>query len=103
MVAGMGGSGMAGEVLAAVCGPGAAVPVVNQHDYRLPGWVGAADLVIAVSCSGQTEETLSAAEEAVRRGCPLLAVGRAGSALAMIAQQARAPFIPSSSPRACRA
>jgi glucose/mannose-6-phosphate isomerase len=91
---GMGGSGMAGEVLAAVCGPGAALPVVTQHDYRLPGWVGAADLVIAVSCSGQTEETLSVAEEAVRRGCPLLAVGRAGSALALIAEQARAPFIP---------
>ena len=94
VVAGMGGSGMAGEVLAAVCGPGAALPVVTQHDYRLPGWVGAADLVIAVSCSGQTEETLSAAEEAVRRGCPLLAVGRPGSALALIAEQARAPFIP---------
>ena len=60
----------------------------------LPGWIGAADLVIAVSCSGQTEETLSATEEAVRRGCPLLAVGRAGSALAMIAEQARAPFVP---------
>jgi glucose/mannose-6-phosphate isomerase len=94
VVAGMGGSGMAGEVLAAVCGPGAALPVVTHHDYRLPGWVGAADLVIAVSCSGQTEETLSATEEAVRRGCPLLAVGRAGSALALIAEQARAPFIP---------
>jgi glucose/mannose-6-phosphate isomerase len=94
VVAGMGGSGMAGEVLAAVCGPGAALPVVTHHDYRLPGWVGAADLVIAVSCSGQTEETLSATEEAVRRGCPLLAVGQAGSALALIAEQARAPFIP---------
>ena len=74
----MGGSGVAGDVLAAVCGPGSASPVVAQHDYRLPGWVGAADLVIAVSCSGTTEETLSAAEEAVRRGCPLLAVGGAG-------------------------
>jgi glucose/mannose-6-phosphate isomerase len=94
VVAGMGGSGVAGEVLAAVCGPRSASPVVAQHDYRLPGWVGAADLVIAVSCSGTTEETLSAAEEAVRRGCPLLAVGGAGSPLARLAEQARAPFIP---------
>ena len=94
VVVGMGGSGVAGEVLAAVCGPGSASPVVAQHDYRLPGWVGAADLVVAVSCSGTTEETLSAAEEAVRRGCPLLAVGGAGSPLAQIAEQARAPFIP---------
>ena len=94
VVTGMGGSGVAGDVLSAVCGPGAASLVVAQHDYRLPGWVGAADLVIAVSCSGTTEETLSAAEEAVRRGCPLLAVGGAGSPLAQIAEQARAPFIP---------
>ena len=93
VVTGMGGSGVAGEVLAAVCGPGSASPVLAQHDYRLPGWVGAADLVIAVSCSGRTEETLSAAEEAVRRGCPLLGVGGAGSPLAQLAEQARAPFI----------
>ncbi len=78
VVTGMGGSGVAGDVLAAVCGPGSSSPVLAQHDYRLPGWVGAADLVIAVSCSGRTEETLSAAEEAVRRGCPLLGVGGAG-------------------------
>ena len=94
VVTGMGGSGVAGEVLAAVCGPGSASPVLAQHDYRLPGWVGAADLVIAVSCSGTTEETLSAAREAVRRGCPLVGVGGAGSPLALLAEQARAPFIP---------
>ncbi len=94
VVTGMGGSGVAGEVLAAVCGPGSASPVVAQHDYRLPGWIGAADLVIAVSCSGTTEETLSAAEDAVRRGCPLLGVGGAGSPLARLAEQARAPFVP---------
>ena len=101
VVVGMGGSGVAGEVLAAVCRPGSASLVIAQHDYRLPGWVGAADLVVAVSCSGTTEETLSAAEEAVRRGCPLLAVGGAGSPLAQIAEQASAPFIPVES-AACR-
>jgi glucose/mannose-6-phosphate isomerase len=94
VVAGMGGSGIAGEVLTAVCGPGCPVQIMNVHDYRLPGWVGAADLVIAVSCSGATEETLAAAEEAVRRGSRLVAVGARGSALAAIAEQARAAFIP---------
>ncbi len=94
VVTGMGGSGLAGEVLAAVCGPGSPVQVTTVHDYWLPGWVGAADLVIAVSCSGCTEETLAAAEEAVRRGCRLLGVGGKGSPLAAIAEQARAAFIP---------
>lgn len=94
VVTGMGGSGIAGDVLAAACGHGSAVQVTTVHDYRLPGWVGAADLVISVSCSGSTEETLAAAEEAVRRGCRLLAVGGQGSPLAALAEQARAPFIP---------
>jgi glucose/mannose-6-phosphate isomerase len=93
VVTGMGGSGIAGEVLAAVCGLGCPVQVTTVHDYRLPGWVGAADLVIAVSCSGSTEETLASAEEAVRRGCRFLAVGGKGSPLASVAEQARAPFI----------
>ena len=102
VVSGMGGSGIAGEVLAAVAGRGCPVQVTTVHDYRLPGWVGAADLVIAVSCSGATEETLSAAEEAVRRGCRLLGVGSARSPLAAMAEQARAGFIevtPSGMPR----
>lgn len=94
VVTGMGGSGIAGEVLAAVCGPGCPVQVATVHDYRLPGWVGAADLVIAVSCSGSTEETLAAAAEAVRRGCRFLAVGGKGSPVAAIAEQASAAFIP---------
>jgi glucose/mannose-6-phosphate isomerase len=94
VVTGMGGSGVAGDVLAAVCGSGCASQIVSVHDYRLPGWVGAADLVIAVSCSGATEETLAVAGEAVRRGCPVIGVGAVGSPLALLAQQARAPFVP---------
>jgi glucose/mannose-6-phosphate isomerase len=93
VVTGMGGSGVAGDVLAAVCGRGCPVQILPVHDYQLPAWVGAADLVIAVSCSGGTEETIAAAAEAVRRGCRLIGVGGDGSQLAMIAQQARAPFI----------
>lgn len=93
VVTGMGGSGVAGDVLAALCGPGCPVPVLAVHDYRLPAWVGAADLVIAVSCSGSTEETIAAASAAVRRGCRLIGVGGEDSPLAMIAQHARAPFI----------
>ena len=94
VVTGMGGSGVAGEVLSAVCGPNSATQVVALHDYRLPGWVGNEDLVIAVSCSGAPEETLSTAGEAAGRGCPLVGVGGAGSPLARLAAQAGAPFIP---------
>ena len=94
VVAGMGGSGIAGDVLAAVCGAGNGVQIITSHGYQLPAWVGATDLVIAVSCSGSTEETLATATEAARRGCPLVGVGGAGSPLQAIATQARAPFVP---------
>ncbi|GAA4091180.1 bifunctional phosphoglucose/phosphomannose isomerase [Actinomadura miaoliensis] len=94
VVTGMGGSGISGDVLAAVCGTGCPVPVVTVRGYRLPGWVGAADLVIAVSCSGGTEETLAVAAEAARRGCRLMFVGGADSPLADLAVRTRALFVP---------
>jgi glucose/mannose-6-phosphate isomerase len=94
VVAGMGGSGIAGEMLNAVTGLSSPVQVVTWNAERLPGWVGAADAVIAVSSSGATAETISIATEAARRGCRLAAVGAADSPLQRIAEQARAPFIP---------
>lgn len=94
VVLGMGGSGIAGDVLAAVCGIECAVPIVSVKGYTLPGWVGANDLVCGVSCSGTTEETLEAFSEAHRRGCRLLGVGSIDSPLSFIAEQGRGPFVP---------
>jgi glucose/mannose-6-phosphate isomerase len=81
VVAGMGGSGISGDVLGAVCGTGCPVPVSTLRGYTLPGWVGPLDLVIAVSCSGRTEETLAVAAEAAKRGSRLVGVGSVGSPL----------------------
>ena len=94
VVAGMGGSGLAGEMLNAMAGLSSPVQVVVSQAERLPGWVGAADAVVAGSCSGTTPETLAIATEAARRGCRLAAVGAEGSPLHRIAEQASAPFIP---------
>ena len=97
IVAGLGGSGLAGEILGAVTGPGSPVQVlglVAAQAERLPGWVGAADAVIAVSGSGTTAETLAVMAEAARRGCRLVGVGPGDSPLHRLAEQARAPFIP---------
>jgi glucose/mannose-6-phosphate isomerase len=94
VVAGMGSSGLAGEMLNAMTGLNSPVQVVLSQAERLPGWVGAADTVIAVSCSGSTPETLAIAAEAARRGCRLAGVGTEGSPLHRIAEQARAPFVP---------
>jgi glucose/mannose-6-phosphate isomerase len=90
----VGGSGIAGGVLAAVTGPACPVPVTCVRDLVLPGWVGPLDLVIAVSCSGTTEETLVVAEEAARRGARLVTVSAPGSPLHQLGTQARAVSIP---------
>ena len=94
VVTGMGGSAISGDVLSAVAGLGAPVPIVVHRGYGLPAWVGAADLVIAVSCSGATAETLSATSEATRRGTRLLAVSSADSALQAEALSRGGAFIP---------
>ena len=103
VVCGMGGSAIAGDVLAAVAGSTLPVPLLVHRDFGLPGWVGPMDLVVAVSCSGETAETLSALEEAVRRGCRLLVVGRDGSPLDDLGQRGRAVFVPVTQGRQPRA
>src|SRR4051794_12954634 len=92
VVLGMGGSGIAGDVLPAVASPVSPVPIVVSKDYELPGFVGARTLVLAVSCSGATEETLDAATEAAHAGAHLVAVCQGGP-LAERAGQWGAPHI----------
>ena len=97
VVAGSGGAGgatFACDALAAICGAGAPVQVTGVSGYQLPGWIGAADLVIAVSGSGHTAEALALGAEAARRGCDLIGVGAPGSPLRELVAQARGAYVP---------
>jgi glucose/mannose-6-phosphate isomerase len=94
VIAGIGTAGRTGEILATVAGPRCPVPVIAHRSAGVPGWVGAADVVIAVSASGRSPEALGAAEAAARRGARLVAVGAPDSLLQSVAESARAPFIP---------
>jgi glucose/mannose-6-phosphate isomerase len=88
----MGGSGIAGDVAVAAAGPLCAVPITVVKDYELPGFVGPGTLVVAVSCSGDTEETVEGATEAVHAGASLVAVSQGGR-LAALAGEAMAPHV----------
>jgi len=103
VVAGMGGSGIAGHVLQAAAGPGCPVPVERVRGWTLPAWVGAMDVVLAVSSSGRTAETLGCAREALRRGSRVVVVAAEGSPLVELAEQAGAPWVPVPEGRAPRA
>ncbi|NIL61811.1 SIS domain-containing protein [Salinispora arenicola] len=94
VIAGIGTAGRTGDVLATVAGPRCPVPVIPHRSAGVPGWVGAADVVVAVSASGRSPEALGAAEAAHRRGARLVAVGAPDSQLQSVAERARAPFVP---------
>ena len=79
VVAGMGGSGVAGDVAALVADAQARIPTVAVHGERLPAFVGPHDLVVLVSHSGGTQETLACAEQATERGAHLVAVTSGGA------------------------
>ena len=89
---GMGGSGISGDVLAAFAAPAMAVPVTVVKSYDLPGFVGPDSLVFAVSCSGNTEETVAAATAAMEAGAAVVAV-TGGGQLARLAEDAGAPVV----------
>lgn len=91
VIAGMGGSAIGADLLSAYAQPLCPVPVVVHRDYDLPAWAAGSNvLVIASSHSGNTEETLSAFELALTRGCQILAVSTGGR-LAASAQAAGCP------------
>jgi glucose/mannose-6-phosphate isomerase len=94
VVAGQGTAARTGDLLATVAGVRCPVPVIVHRNAGIPGWVGAADVVIAVSASGRSPEALGAAEAAARRGARLVAIGAPDTMLQSVAERARAPFIP---------
>ena len=63
---GMGGSGIAGNVLQAVGTATLPVPITVLKHYRTPAFVGPRTLAFALSYSGDTEETLEMARGASR-------------------------------------
>jgi glucose/mannose-6-phosphate isomerase len=93
VVAGIGVSGVAGDVLCAIVGSTSSVLVTVHRDAGLPGWVGAADAVVGVSASGSSEETLSAVGEGIRRDAAVIGIGATDSPLAELCATGRAPFL----------
>jgi glucose/mannose-6-phosphate isomerase len=90
---GMGGSGMAGEVVAAVAAPMLSVPVLVVKSYECPAYVDAGSLVFAVSASGNTEETIQAASDAFLAGATMVVIA-GGGRLAELGAGWNAPVIP---------
>lgn len=80
-VCGIGGSAIAGDILSAHLSEESAsmLPVVRGPD--MPGWVDADTLVIAVTYSGNTKESLELFRVARKRGCAVVGVASGGRLL----------------------
>ena len=91
VMAGMGGSAIGADLLAAYCASLCLLPVSVHRNYDLPLFArGAGTLVICSSHSGNTEETLSAFEAARKAECTVIVVST-GGALTKRAKENGAP------------
>jgi len=88
VVCGMGGSVLATDVIKAVFSTKCPIEIVR--DYITPQYVDSNTLIIASSYSGNTEETLSVAREAARRGAKVVVLA-AGGELAWWASENNIP------------
>ncbi len=78
VISGMGGSGMAGNIALESIAQEIRIPVVINKDYTLPFYVNRHSLVIIVSYSGDTEETIKAMEEAMERDAKIVCISTGG-------------------------
>ena len=92
VVLGMGGSGIAGDVLKAIAGPFLSVPVTVVKGHEIPAFVGPDTLCFAISYSGATEETLATAAAAAEAGARMVVLSHGGP-LAALATEWGAPAI----------
>ncbi|MHA1687036.1 MAG: bifunctional phosphoglucose/phosphomannose isomerase [Candidatus Heimdallarchaeaceae archaeon] len=93
LICGMGGSAIAGDYLKAICDSIVDIPVLINRSYHLPNFVNTQTLIICISYSGNTEETVSMLTEAIKNHLDIIALSSSGI-IAKIAKQQGFPYIP---------
>jgi len=74
IICGMGGSALPGDILVTL----RPLDVFTYKSYRLPPQAGNESLIICISYSGNTEETISSFKEALNRKLPLISISTGG-------------------------
>ena len=78
VICGLGGSGIGGEIVKQWTRSSVSIPVEVCHGYLLPEYVNKSTLVIACSYSGNTEETLTAVQQALDKEAVIVAISGGG-------------------------
>src|SRR3989344_5636656 len=74
VMTGMGGSGLAARLIEGLYWNQLTVPLIQVHDYNLPGFVDDHTLVVCCSYSGSTEETIENFRQAVKAKSKVMVV-----------------------------
>jgi len=78
VITGMGGAAIAGDMVKSLSMDSAHIPVSMNRTYSLPSFVNDRTLVIILSYSGDTEETVSAANHALERNAHCIGITSGG-------------------------
>lgn len=92
VIVGMGGSAIGGNLLKDWLRSTLHMPIEVCRQYTLPAYVDNHTLVLAVSYSGNTEETLSCFVEAIEKRCMIIAISSDG-VLQEFSERVGIPFI----------
>ena len=93
VITGLGGSGIGGSLAAEWMMASSHTPIFVNKDYYLPAFVDENTLVIASSYSGNTEETLSALEQALERKAEVAIITSGGRALELATENQLNSFV----------
>ena len=78
VIAGMGGSALGGRVVDSLITQRCRVPIEVFTEYHIPNYVNQNSLVILSSYSGNTEETLSDTNEAIKKNAKIFGITTGG-------------------------
>lgn len=78
VITGLGGSGIGGTILSELIQSECHVPIIVNKDYFLPEFISPNSLVIISSYSGNTEETISAMNQAISKKAQIICVTSGG-------------------------
>jgi len=90
IVTGLGGSAISGDLIANILKDELKVPFSVNRNYNLPSYADENTLLICSSYSGNTEETLSATEDGIKKGCKIICITTGGK-LGEVAQKHQFP------------
>lgn len=78
LFSGLGGSAITGDLIADLIREEAKFPILVNRDYSLPRFVDKRTLVLCISYSGNTEETIASYQESLKRGAKVIVISSGG-------------------------